>query len=99
MFQAIKRGAYTLARVRKYGGKCPVHHEATVTCDTLDPDHSPRTTIDIRTFTAPNMPHWALWVNADATQEIKIVEGDYLPPQGDLLLKTICVGVNPGDWK
>lgn len=45
------------------------------------------------------MPHWALWVNADATQEIKIVEGGYLPPQGDLLLKTICVGVNPGDWK
>jgi hypothetical protein len=45
------------------------------------------------------MPHKAIWVNADARQEIKTVEGNYIPPKGDLLLRTVCVGVNPGDFK
>ena len=45
------------------------------------------------------MPHKAIWVNEDATQEIKMVEGNYRPSKGELLLKTICVGVNPGDYK
>ncbi|KAL3484345.1 hypothetical protein BJX62DRAFT_244033 [Aspergillus germanicus] len=43
------------------------------------------------------MPHKAIWVHADATQEIKTIAGDYHPPKGDLLLKTICVALNPGD--
>lgn len=38
-------------------------------------------------------------MNADATQEIKEVPGDYEVEAGDLLLKTICVAVNPGDYK
>ncbi|KAJ5441525.1 hypothetical protein N7491_003931 [Penicillium cf. griseofulvum] len=45
------------------------------------------------------MPHKAIWVNSDATQEVKSIPGDYEPPKGDLLLKTICVAVNPGDFK
>ncbi|KAI1611229.1 hypothetical protein EDD36DRAFT_497140 [Exophiala viscosa] len=45
------------------------------------------------------MPHKAIWVNGDATQEIKTVEGGYKPSADELLLKTICVGVNPGDYK
>ncbi|KAJ5365738.1 hypothetical protein N7517_008624 [Penicillium concentricum] len=45
------------------------------------------------------MPHKAIWVNSDATQEVKSIPGDYKPPKGDLLLKTICVAVNPGDFK
>jgi hypothetical protein len=45
------------------------------------------------------MPHKAIWVHANATQEIKTIVGDYHPPKGDLLLKTICVAVNPGDFK
>ncbi|KAK7883690.1 hypothetical protein LTR67_010979 [Exophiala xenobiotica] len=45
------------------------------------------------------MPHKAIWVNGDATQIIKTVEGGYKPSAEELLLKTICVGVNPGDYK
>ncbi|KAK6064901.1 hypothetical protein SCUP234_12810 [Seiridium cupressi] len=45
------------------------------------------------------MPHKAIWVKEDATQEIRTVEGNYRPSKGELLLKTICVGVNPGDYK
>jgi hypothetical protein len=45
------------------------------------------------------MPHRAIWVLADATQEIRTIAGDYHPPKGDLLLKTICVAVNPGNSK
>ncbi|KAH7091697.1 hypothetical protein FB567DRAFT_617346 [Paraphoma chrysanthemicola] len=45
------------------------------------------------------MPHKGIWVNADTSQEIRTVEGNYSPPKGDLLLKTICVGVNPADYK
>lgn len=45
------------------------------------------------------MPHQAIWVNADATQVVKSVPGGYKPPKGDLLLKTISVAVNPGDFK
>jgi len=45
-----------------------------------------------------SMPHKALWVNHDATQEVKYIEGGYKPSEGELLLKCICVGVNPGDW-
>ncbi|KFY65395.1 hypothetical protein V496_02587 [Pseudogymnoascus sp. VKM F-4515 (FW-2607)] len=44
------------------------------------------------------MPHKGLWVNGDATQEVKYVPGDYKVEAGDLLLKTICVAVNPGDY-
>lgn len=44
------------------------------------------------------MPHKGLWVNGDATQEVKFVPGDYKVEAGDLLLKTICVAVNPGDY-
>jgi hypothetical protein len=44
------------------------------------------------------MPHKALWVNHDATQEVKYIEGGYKPSEGELLLKCICVGVNPGDY-
>jgi NADPH:quinone reductase-like Zn-dependent oxidoreductase len=45
------------------------------------------------------MPHKALWIKGDATQEIKYIEGGYTPGEDELLLKCICVGVNPGDWK
>ena len=45
------------------------------------------------------MPHKALWINSDATQEVKYIEGGYTPGEDELLLKCICVGVNPGDWK
>lgn len=45
------------------------------------------------------MPHTALWVNHDASQEVKVIPGDYHPQRGELLLKCICVGVNPADWK
>ncbi|KIV84433.1 hypothetical protein PV11_00213 [Exophiala sideris] len=38
------------------------------------------------------MPHKAIWVNGDATQEIKTVEGGYKPWAEELLLKTTCVG-------
>lgn len=44
------------------------------------------------------MPHKGLWVNEDATQEVKYVPGGYKVEAGDLLLKTICVAVNPGDY-
>ncbi|OBT54324.1 hypothetical protein VE04_05550 [Pseudogymnoascus sp. 24MN13] len=37
------------------------------------------------------MPHKGLWVNEDATQEVKDVPGYYKVVAGDLLLKTICV--------
>jgi hypothetical protein len=45
------------------------------------------------------MPHKALWINEDTTQEIKEVEGNYKPGPDELLLKSISVGLNPGDWK
>ena len=45
------------------------------------------------------MPHKAIWVNGDATQQIRTVTGGYQPSEGELLLRTICVGVNPGDYK
>jgi NADPH:quinone reductase-like Zn-dependent oxidoreductase len=45
------------------------------------------------------MPHKALWVNAEKTQEVKTVEGNYTPQEEEILLKCICVGVNPADWK
>lgn len=45
------------------------------------------------------MPHKAIWVNSDTTQEIKTVEGGYKPSAEELVVKTICVGVNPADYK
>ena len=45
------------------------------------------------------MPHKAIWVNEDATQVIKDVEGNYKPGQDEVLLKSLSVGLNPGDWK
>ena len=45
------------------------------------------------------MPHKALWINEDTTQEIKDVEGNYKPGPDELLLKSLSVGLNPGDWK
>jgi len=45
------------------------------------------------------MPHKALWVNHDATQEVKYIEGGYQPSEDELLIKSICVGINPADWK
>lgn len=45
------------------------------------------------------MPHKAIWVNEDATQEIRSVDGSYVASEGELLIKTICVGVNPGDYR
>jgi NADPH:quinone reductase-like Zn-dependent oxidoreductase len=45
------------------------------------------------------MPHKALWVNADATQTVKYIEGGYTPGPDELLIKTICVGLNPADYK
>jgi hypothetical protein len=45
------------------------------------------------------MPHKALWVQGDATFEIKDIEGGYKPKEDELLLKSICVGLNPADYK
>jgi hypothetical protein len=45
------------------------------------------------------MPHKALEVNEDKTQDVKTVQVNYTPQEDEALLRYICISVNLADWK